>query len=84
MKLPLLFTIVVCTLFAQAAPLQAAPKAKNGMGAKMAEMLQTKEGRMMAIRELMKTKERKMEMARVLKADPEFREVFGNATTGGG
>ena len=65
----------------------AAPKAarKGGMEAKMSEMLRTKENRMMAVHELMSTKERKMELAKVLKADPEFREIFGNAaTTGGG
>ena len=77
---------ICCFLLAPAPAALAAPKAakKGGMEAKMAEMLQTKENRMMAIHELMSTKERKMELAKALKADPEFREIFGNATTGGG
>ena len=81
MKLPILFTVVVCALLAQAAP-----KTEKGMGEKIAKMLdqETKENRMMALHELMKTKERKTEIAKVLKADAEFREVYGNATTGGG
>ena len=90
MKLPHYFTIAgagALLLLMTTAPTtaHAAPKAKKaGMEAKMAEMLQTKENRMMALHELMKTKERKTEIAKVLKADAEFREVYGNATTGGG
>lgn len=84
MKIPLLFTVAVCTLLAQAAPLQAAPKEKKTMEEKMSKLMATKEGRMAALHELMSTKERKMEMAKVLKADAEFRELYGNATTGGG
>lgn len=84
MKIPLLFIATVCTLLTQAAPLQAAPKAKKTMEEKISKMLETKENRMMVLHELMSTKERKMEMAKVLKADPEFREVYGNTTTGGG
>ena len=84
MKIPLLFTLALCTLLAPAAPLRAAPKEKKTVEEKMAKMLSTKEGRMAALHELMSTKERKAEIAKVLKADPEFREVYGNATTGGG
>ena len=84
MKLLLPFTVVLCTLLAPAAPLRAAPQPKKGMEERIAQMLETKENRRMALHELMRTRERKMEMAQVLKADPEFREVYGNATTGGG
>lgn len=85
MKIPLLLTLTAtCLALVTAAPVHAAPKGKKDMAAKMSEMLSTRENRMMALHELMSTKERKMEMAKVLKADPEFRELYGNATTGGG
>ena len=82
MRLPILLSLFVgCTLLVPISAATAAPKAKS---AEIAKMLKDKDTRMMVLHELMSTKERKMEMAKVLKADPEFREAYGNATTGGG
>lgn len=77
----LLLLVVQTPTVAHAAPKANPPKDK---AAKIAEMLKDRDTRMMLMREMMRTRERKLEMARMLKADPEFREIFGNVTTGGG
>ena len=89
MKTYLLVAVAACSLLAAGAPsAQAAPKGKKSesgsMEAKMADMMKDKNMRMMAIKELMSTKERKMELAKMLKPDKEFNQIFGNLTTGGG
>ncbi|MBV9127174.1 MAG: hypothetical protein JO117_03705 [Verrucomicrobia bacterium] len=84
MKKSLLLTVATCALLIQLPNLQAAPESKEQHKAKIAEMCQDHDVRMMMLHELTNSRERKMEVARMLKDDPEFREVFGNLTTGGG
>jgi hypothetical protein len=83
MKSYLLVAVTACSLLAAGAP------AANAAGKKMskaecAEMMNDKDNRMMFMHEMMSTKERKMEMAKMLKADKEFNQIYGNLTTGGG
>ena len=82
MKTTLLLTIA---LFIQAPGLQASPPAtKKQHAARICEMCKHKELRVMMLHELTNCRERKQEVVHILKADPEFVEMFGNETTGGG
>ena len=84
MKKTLLFTVAACALFIQVPGIQAAPQSKEHHAKRIAEMCKDREVRIMMLHELTTCRERKQEVVRVLKADPEFREMFGNETTGGG
>ena len=87
MKKTLLLAVATCALFAQVpGGVQAAPESDKHKhhAAAIAEMCKEREVRLMMLRELTNSRERKMEVAHMLKDDSEFREVFGNLTTGGG
>ena len=84
MKTYLLVAVAACSLLAAGAPAASAAEGKKHTQAEVSEMLKDKDMRMMVMHEMMSTKERKMEMAKMLKEDKEFREIFGNLTTGGG
>ena len=79
MKIPLLFTLVVCTLLTQAAPLHAAPR-KASMDEKVSKLLSTKEGSRAALHEMMQNPETKRMMAKELARDAEFRRLYAAET----
>lgn len=87
MKKTLLLAATACALFIQMpGGVYAAPDSDkhNRHTAAIAEMCKDHEVRVMLLRELTNSRERKTEVARMLKDDSEFREMFGNLTTGGG
>ena len=76
MKKILLITFATLALLPLAPAAQASPEETKNVSATIAAMCKDKEVRMMMLQELTCTRERKMEMAKKLKEDPEFREIY--------
>ncbi len=85
MKTYLLVALAACSILAAGVPTAEAASKKSKMTqAEMNEMCKDREMCKMMMKGMMANKETKMWMAKQLKADAEFREMFGNVTTGGG
>ena len=76
MKKVLLLTIATGALLNLTLTAHASPKSMEQKRVHIAAMCQDKSTRTMMIRELMRTADGKMEMARMLKADAEFRSLY--------
>ena len=84
MKRVFLLAIATCGFLNPATTVHASPKDTEHQRVQIVTMCQHKRTRTIMIRELMHTKEGKMEMARMLKADTEFRSLYESMTTNAG